>query len=75
MSWQNFMSRDVELLKTGLLADATITCGERTWKVHKSIIYRSEWFDKAFNGNFEVQFCANGYTMLQCRSTDMAVGV
>lgn len=54
MVWQNFMSNDLELLETGLLADATITCGDRTWKVHKSIIYRCEWFKKAFNGNFEV---------------------
>lgn len=48
------MSKDLELLESGLFADATITCGDRTWKVHKSIICRCEWFKKAFGGNFEV---------------------
>lgn len=51
---QDFMSKDLELIETGLLADATITCGNRTWEVHKIIIYRCEWFKKALNGNFEV---------------------
>lgn len=62
MSGQNFGSKDLDLLESGLFADATITCGDRTWKVHKSIICRCEWFKKAFAGNFEVMsrkdYCA-----------------
>jgi hypothetical protein len=52
---QYFNSKNIEFLESGLLADATITCGDRTWNVHKFIIYRCEWFKKAFNGNFEVK--------------------
>lgn len=48
------MSEDLDLLESGLYSDATITCGERTWKVHKNIIRRCEWFKKAFNGKFKV---------------------
>ncbi|KAL1862920.1 hypothetical protein Daus18300_008250 [Diaporthe australafricana] len=44
--------RDLDLLDSGLFADATITCGDRTWKVHKSIICRCDWFKKAFTGCF-----------------------
>lgn len=54
MSQKYLMSRDLELLESGVLADATITCGDKTWKVHKNIIRRCDWFNKAFSGNFKV---------------------
>lgn len=63
MSQQQFLSKDLSLLTSGLFADATITCGERAWKVHKSIICRCEWFKKAFGGNFEVMSEKRFHTM------------
>lgn len=56
MSRQDFQSKDLDLLESGLFADATITCGDRIWKVHKSIICRCDWFKKAFTGDFEVKY-------------------
>ncbi|KAK7700609.1 hypothetical protein SLS64_010752 [Diaporthe eres] len=53
MSQKYLMSRDLELLESGVLADATVTCGDKTWKVHKNIIRRCDWFNKAFSGNFK----------------------
>ncbi|KUI59500.1 BTB/POZ domain-containing protein 8 [Cytospora mali] len=45
---------DLELLHSGLLADAQVVCGNRTWEVHKLILCtRSEWFKKALLGPFE----------------------
>lgn len=49
------MCKDLALLESGLFADAAITCGDRTWKVHRVIMCRCEWFKKAFSGNFEVR--------------------
>lgn len=49
-----FNTKDLDLLASGLFVDATITCGERTWKVHKIIVSRCDWFKKAFAGNFKV---------------------
>lgn len=47
---------DLRLLESGNFADATIVCGDRTWKVHKLILSsRSKWFSTAFhNENFAV---------------------
>lgn len=46
---------DVRLFETGNLADATIVCGDRTWKVHKVIVSsRCRWFETAFYGKFAV---------------------
>lgn len=45
---------DLKLLDTGNLADAKITCGTRTFKIHKSVVCtRSVWFEKALAGAFE----------------------
>lgn len=46
---------DVRLFETGNFADATIVCGDRTWKVHKLILSsRCKWFKAAFHGNLAV---------------------
>lgn len=46
---------DIRLFDTGDLADATIVCGDRTWKVHKVIVSsRCKWFKAAFYGNMAV---------------------
>lgn len=48
---------DVQLFESGNLADATIVCGDRTWKVHKVILgSRCKWFKSAFYGNLAVCF-------------------
>ncbi|KAI1497612.1 BTB/POZ protein [Biscogniauxia marginata] len=41
------------LLESGMFADVTVTCKDKTWKLHKAIICpRSPYFLKAFDGNF-----------------------
>lgn len=46
---------DSRLFETGSFADATIVCGERTWKVHKALLSsRCKWFERAFFGNLAV---------------------
>ncbi|KAG8158237.1 hypothetical protein KVR01_011998 [Diaporthe batatas] len=43
---------DIRLFESGNFADATIVCGDRTWKVHKLILSsRCKWFKAAFYGN------------------------
>lgn len=59
MPWEDLLSKDIELLETGELSDATITCGDTTWNVHKSIISRCEWFKKALSGNFQEAWTNN----------------
>lgn len=46
---------DTQLFESGNFADATIVCGDRTWKVHKLILSsRCKWFKAAFYGNMAV---------------------
>ncbi|KAK2609398.1 hypothetical protein N8I77_002895 [Diaporthe amygdali] len=46
-----FANDDIHLLESGNFADATIVCGDRTWKVHKLILgSRCKWFQIAFYG-------------------------
>lgn len=46
---------DVRLFETGNFADATIVCGDRTWRVHRIILgSRCKWFERAFFGNLAV---------------------
>lgn len=47
---------DIELLHSGVFADATIECQGRTWKVHRAqLSSRSKFFKAAFTGGFEVR--------------------
>ncbi|KAL1837793.1 hypothetical protein VTJ49DRAFT_3403 [Mycothermus thermophilus] len=49
-----FMAADERLLRTGDFSDATLKCGDRTWKLHKNILCsRSVWFEKALAGRFK----------------------
>lgn len=46
---------DLKLLESGNFADVTVTCGDKSWKVHKIILCsRSKWFEKALTGGFKV---------------------
>ncbi|KAH8903751.1 POZ domain-containing protein [Coniochaeta sp. PMI_546] len=48
-----FLSADQKLLESGLFADVTVTCKDKTWQLHKNILCsRCVWFEKALNGNF-----------------------
>ncbi|KAK3346339.1 hypothetical protein B0T25DRAFT_612762 [Lasiosphaeria hispida] len=51
---RRFTESDLELLETGMFADATIMCLKRVWKVHKTIMCaRSAWFFQAFQVQYE----------------------
>ncbi|RYP24176.1 hypothetical protein DL765_000671 [Monosporascus sp. GIB2] len=42
-----------DILESGFLADVTLKCGSREWKLHKLILAtRSRWFKAALCGNF-----------------------
>ncbi|KAK7713708.1 hypothetical protein SLS63_012023 [Diaporthe eres] len=64
---------DIRLLESGDLADATIVCGDRTWKVHKLILSsRNKWFKKAFFGDFaELQEAASSKIEFQEQDPDL----
>jgi hypothetical protein len=50
------LTSSTRLLESGLFSDVTVSCGERTWKLHRNILCsRSTWFEKALTGNFEVR--------------------
>jgi hypothetical protein len=43
------------LLGSGKYSDLTLTCGSRSWKVHKGVIcLQSDFFAKACDGDFRV---------------------
>lgn len=51
----DFQEVDVQLLKSGNFADATIKCQGRTWKVHRMLLVsRLKFFKAAFCGKFAV---------------------
>lgn len=44
------------IFQSGLGADALVVCGDQSWPVHSSLLCaQSLWFQKAFNGPFEVR--------------------
>lgn len=46
---------DLKLLESGNFADVTVTCGTKTWKLHKLILCsRSRFFGKALTGHYQV---------------------
>ncbi|CAJ2500870.1 Uu.00g037230.m01.CDS01 [Anthostomella pinea] len=48
-----FRASDAELLKSGILSDVMVICGDQTWNLHKTVIcYRCPFFEKAFLGKF-----------------------
>ncbi|KAK2069900.1 hypothetical protein P8C59_004443 [Phyllachora maydis] len=45
---------NLELIRSGEFSDASISCKDRTWKIHRCILEpRSAWFAKALSGKFE----------------------
>ena len=51
----NQMSLLSGLLGSGKYSDLTLTCGSRSWKVHKSVLcLQSDFFAKACDGDFRV---------------------
>ncbi|KAL2277604.1 hypothetical protein FJTKL_15350 [Diaporthe vaccinii] len=50
----DFREIDIELLRTGNLADGTVKCNGRTWKVHRLLLAsRLKFFKAAFFGSFK----------------------
>lgn len=44
------------LLGSGKYSDLTLTCGSRSWKVHKGVLcLQSDFFAKACDGDFKVR--------------------
>jgi len=51
----NIYLRHDSLLPDALFSDLTITCGDKEWKVHKTILWiQSEYFRKLLSGKFKV---------------------
>lgn len=47
------------LLETGDFSDFSVVCGDRTWKAHKIILCRIEYFEKLITSGFKVcAFCS-----------------
>jgi hypothetical protein len=47
------------LLESGRYSDLTVTCGKRSWKVHKGVLcLQSDFFAKACDGGFKVSVFA-----------------
>ncbi|KAF2964597.1 hypothetical protein GQX73_g8979 [Xylaria multiplex] len=44
-------SSDEELLTSGLFSDVTVKCGDRTWDLHRAILTRCPFFQKALEPN------------------------
>ncbi|KAK4441916.1 BTB/POZ protein [Podospora aff. communis PSN243] len=54
MTEERFQSADQMLLESGLFSDVTVTCGDKTWNLHKNILCsRSVWFEKALGGTYQ----------------------
>lgn len=59
----SFEQNDIKLLQSGTLADGTVNCQGRTWKVHRALLAsRLNFFRAAFCGEFEV--CSSSKTTL-----------
>ncbi|KAK8023843.1 hypothetical protein PG993_011909 [Apiospora rasikravindrae] len=42
-----------EHLQSGKMSDVQLSCGDRTWNLHKIVLCRSPFFKKAFTGGFK----------------------
>lgn len=42
------------LLETGDFSDFSVVCGDRTWKAHKVVLCRVEYFNKLITSGFKV---------------------
>ncbi|CAJ2504732.1 Uu.00g121260.m01.CDS01 [Anthostomella pinea] len=50
---QSTSEQDRKLLESGLFSDATVTCGKKTWSLHRAILAsRCLWFSRALEGGF-----------------------
>lgn len=53
------------LLGSGKYSDLTLTCGSRSWKVHKGVLcLQSDFFAKACDGDFRVSKARQTYPNL-----------
>ncbi|KAG6358052.1 hypothetical protein INS49_013936 [Diaporthe citri] len=48
---KNASPRDLNLLETGWFSDFSVICGDRTWKTHKAILCRIEYFKTTIMGD------------------------
>lgn len=50
-----YRSADLSAFETGLFSDCVVTCGTKSWNLHRvTLCYRSEWFEKTLTGQFMV---------------------
>lgn len=50
-----YRTADLMLFESGRFADVLVTCGPRSWNLHKNILCtRSVWFEKALTGSYVV---------------------
>lgn len=51
-----YRSADLNAMETGLFSDCVITCGPKTWNLHRvTLSSRSLWFERALNSQFQVR--------------------
>lgn len=50
-----YMAADLMLFRTGRFADVLVTCGPKSWNLHRNILCaRSAWFETALVGSYVV---------------------
>lgn len=59
------------LLETGEFSDFTIICGDQTWKAHKIILCRVDYFEKIITNGFKV--CSLSYILRWLKTCDIMI--
>lgn len=50
-----YRAADLMLFQTGRFADVLVTCGPKSWNLHRNILCaRSAWFETALTGSYVV---------------------
>lgn len=50
-----YRAADLRLFETSHFSDVLVTCGPRSWNLHRNILCtRSVWFEKAIAGSYVV---------------------
>lgn len=57
-----YRDADLMLFRSGRFADVVVTCGPKSWNLHKNILCaRSAWFETALVGSYVVSSTGQNY--------------